>query len=75
MSVFYEKFERHAGGAGLKGHATHYCPGCGHGLVHKFLDCRSGAIFGLDVCGRHRIVGEWPVCPEATSSPIAAKHA
>ncbi|MGZ6970921.1 MAG: thiamine pyrophosphate-dependent enzyme, partial [Thermoanaerobaculia bacterium] len=37
MSVFYEKFERHAGGAGLKSHATHYCPGCGHGLVHKYL--------------------------------------
>ena len=37
MSVFYEKFERHAGGEGLKGHATHYCPGCGHGLVHKYL--------------------------------------
>ncbi len=37
MSVFYEKFERHAGGEGLKAHATHYCAGCGHGLVHKYL--------------------------------------
>ena len=37
MSVFYEKFERHAHGEGLKGKATHYCPGCGHGLVHKYL--------------------------------------
>lgn len=37
MSVFYEKFERHAGGVGPKGHATHYCPGCGHGLAHKYL--------------------------------------
>jgi 2-oxoisovalerate ferredoxin oxidoreductase beta subunit len=37
MSVFYERFERHAGGEGLKGRATHYCPGCGHGLVHKYL--------------------------------------
>ena len=37
MSVFYEKFERHAGGEGLKGQSTHYCPGCGHGLVHKYL--------------------------------------
>lgn len=36
-SVFYEKFERHAHGEGLKGHATHYCPGCGHGLAHKYL--------------------------------------
>jgi len=33
--VFYEKFERHAHGEGLKGHSTHYCPGCGHGVVHR----------------------------------------
>jgi 2-oxoisovalerate ferredoxin oxidoreductase beta subunit len=37
VSVFYQNFERHSGGAGLKAHATHYCPGCGHGLVHKYL--------------------------------------
>ncbi len=37
MSVFYERFERHAHGEGLKGHATHYCAGCGHGLAHKYL--------------------------------------
>ena len=37
MTVFYETFERHAHGAGLKAHSTHYCPGCGHGLVHKYL--------------------------------------
>jgi 2-oxoisovalerate ferredoxin oxidoreductase beta subunit len=36
-SVFYERFERHAHGEGLKGQATHYCPGCGHGLAHKYL--------------------------------------
>ncbi|MCE1203297.1 MAG: 2-oxoacid:acceptor oxidoreductase family protein [Holophagaceae bacterium] len=36
-SVIYDKFERHSHGQGLKGHATHYCPGCGHGLAHKFL--------------------------------------
>jgi 2-oxoisovalerate ferredoxin oxidoreductase beta subunit len=36
-SAFYEHFERHAGGHGLKGLTTHYCPGCGHGLAHKFL--------------------------------------
>ncbi len=35
--VFYDQFERHSGGEGLKAHATHYCPGCGHGLVHKYL--------------------------------------
>ena len=37
MSTFYEKFERHAHGAGLKARTTHYCPGCGHGLVHKMI--------------------------------------
>jgi 2-oxoisovalerate ferredoxin oxidoreductase beta subunit len=37
MRAFYERFERHAHGAGLKGRSTHYCPGCGHGLVHKYL--------------------------------------
>jgi len=36
-SVFYEKFDRHAHGEGLKGLSTHYCAGCGHGLAHKFL--------------------------------------
>jgi len=36
-SVFYDRFERHNHGEGLKGHATHYCAGCGHGLAHKYL--------------------------------------
>jgi len=36
-TVFYERFVRHAHGEGLKGHATHYCAGCGHGLAHKYL--------------------------------------
>lgn len=33
--VFYPTFDRHAHGEGLKGHSTHYCPGCGHGVVHR----------------------------------------
>ncbi len=37
MNVFYDKFERHDHGEGLKGQATHYCAGCGHGLAHKYL--------------------------------------
>jgi 2-oxoisovalerate ferredoxin oxidoreductase beta subunit len=37
MSVFYERFFRHDEGRGLKARSTHYCPGCGHGLVHKYL--------------------------------------
>ena len=37
MSVFYDRFERHDHGTGLKGQSTHYCPGCGHGLAHKYL--------------------------------------
>lgn len=36
-TVFFNRFERHDHGEGLKGHATHYCPGCGHGLVHKYV--------------------------------------
>jgi 2-oxoisovalerate ferredoxin oxidoreductase beta subunit len=36
-AVFYDKFERHANGVGIKGQSTHYCPGCGHGLAHKYL--------------------------------------
>src|SRR5262249_19803499 len=31
--VFYEPYERKAE---LK-HQTHYCPGCGHGVVHKLI--------------------------------------
>lgn len=36
-AAFFEHFDRHAHGAGLKGATTHYCPGCGHGLVQKYL--------------------------------------
>jgi 2-oxoisovalerate ferredoxin oxidoreductase beta subunit len=36
-NAFYQHFDRHAGGKGLKGQSTHYCPGCGHGLIHKYL--------------------------------------
>ena len=36
-TAFYNRFERHDHATGLKGHATHYCPGCGHGLVHKYV--------------------------------------
>ncbi|MCD4665227.1 MAG: 2-oxoacid:acceptor oxidoreductase family protein [Bacteroidales bacterium] len=32
--AFYDKFER-KGGANLE--TTHYCPGCGHGNVHKIV--------------------------------------
>jgi 2-oxoisovalerate ferredoxin oxidoreductase beta subunit len=37
VSAFYDVFERHAQGKGIKGHATHYCAGCGHGLAHKYM--------------------------------------
>ena len=30
---FYETYERKAG----MQHQTHYCPGCGHGVIHKML--------------------------------------
>jgi 2-oxoisovalerate ferredoxin oxidoreductase beta subunit len=31
--VFYQKYER----KGELQHQTHYCPGCGHGVVHKLI--------------------------------------
>jgi len=37
VSAFYDVFERHDHAEHLKGQSTHYCPGCGHGLVHKYL--------------------------------------
>jgi len=37
VSAIYETFERHDHAEGLKGRTTHYCPGCGHGLVHRYL--------------------------------------
>lgn len=46
--VFYKKYER----KGELQHQTHYCPGCGHGVVHKLiaeaisdLGCQNRAIF------------------------------
>ena len=47
--VFYDHFERHAHGEGLKDHSTHYCPGCGHGIVHRDL---AGAIGNLGLQDR-----------------------
>jgi 2-oxoisovalerate ferredoxin oxidoreductase beta subunit len=49
MSTFYTKFERHSHGEGLKGKSTHYCPGCGHGLAHRYL---AEAIEELDIQDR-----------------------
>jgi 2-oxoisovalerate ferredoxin oxidoreductase beta subunit len=49
VSVFYERFERHAEGKGIKAHSTHYCAGCGHGLVHKYI---AEAIDSLDIQDR-----------------------
>ena len=31
--TFYERFERKGG----QPWTTHYCPGCGHGIVHKYI--------------------------------------
>jgi 2-oxoisovalerate ferredoxin oxidoreductase beta subunit len=36
-SVFYRQFERHEQAEGVNAHSTTYCPGCGHGLVQKYL--------------------------------------
>ncbi len=32
-STFYTEFDRKGGDQ----HSTHYCPGCGHGLAHKYI--------------------------------------
>ncbi|NNE08728.1 MAG: thiamine pyrophosphate-binding protein [Gemmatimonadetes bacterium] len=45
-TAFFHKFDRHANGKGLKGATTHYCPGCGHGLVQKYL-AETIAAFGI----------------------------
>jgi 2-oxoisovalerate ferredoxin oxidoreductase beta subunit len=37
VTTFYERFERHDHGEGLKASCTHYCAGCGHGLAHRYL--------------------------------------
>ncbi|GJM44044.1 MAG: ketoisovalerate oxidoreductase [Gemmatimonadota bacterium] len=37
QNVFLRRFTRHADGEGLKGTSTHYCAGCGHGLIQKYL--------------------------------------
>lgn len=36
-SVFYRQFERHDHAAGVNAHTTTYCPGCGHGVIQKFV--------------------------------------
>jgi 2-oxoisovalerate ferredoxin oxidoreductase beta subunit len=46
---FYSTFER----KGELPHQTHYCPGCGHGIVHKLL---ATAIDGLGVRDRTVLV-------------------
>jgi len=48
--AFYDKFER-KGGANLE--TTHYCPGCGHGNVHKIL---AEALTDFDVADRTILV-------------------
>jgi 2-oxoisovalerate ferredoxin oxidoreductase beta subunit len=49
VTVFYDRFERHDHARGLKARSTHYCPGCGHGLIHKYL---AEAIEELDIQDR-----------------------
>ena len=34
---FYESFDRKAPGGGVAAETTHYCPGCGHGTIHKLI--------------------------------------
>ncbi len=34
---FYDTFERKSSRGGPESETTHYCPGCGHGTVHKLI--------------------------------------
>lgn len=34
---FYDTFDRKAPEGGVAAETTHYCPGCGHGTVHKLI--------------------------------------
>jgi 2-oxoisovalerate ferredoxin oxidoreductase beta subunit len=43
--VFFQSYERKEENQ----HQTHYCPGCGHGMVHKMI---AEALHGLDVQDR-----------------------
>jgi len=52
-TVLYPSFERHDHGEGVKAHTFTYCPGCGHGIVQKFL---SEAIAELGVQDRTILV-------------------
>lgn len=45
-TAFFKTFDRHADGKGLKGASTHYCPGCGHGLIHKYV-AETVSAFGI----------------------------
>src|SRR6478735_601203 len=47
--AFYDRFDRKAD---LQGQ-THYCPGCGHGIIHKLI---ARAIDQLDVKDRTVLV-------------------
>ena len=35
--AFYDTFERKSSRGGPESETTHYCPGCGHGTVHKLI--------------------------------------
>ena len=48
--AFYERYER----KGELQHQTHFCPGCGHGTVHKML---AKAIDDLGVQDRTILIG------------------
>jgi len=34
---FYDTFDRKSTQPGPESETTHYCPGCGHGTVHKLI--------------------------------------
>ena len=78
--VFYRQFERHDHAAGIKAHTTSYCPGCGHGLAHKYIadamlyGDRKPFVTALIVPDADwlRRYAEWKKIPGATVSELVA---
>jgi len=69
MSVFYDRFERHGHAEGLKAQSTHYCPGCGHGLAHKYM---ADAIAELGIQDRTVAVSRSAAASSCTTTSTSA---
>ena len=77
-NAFFRHFDRHAHGKGLKAATTHYCPGCGHGLAHKYMaeaidelgvqDRTQAAVQAVERANVGNIVAAMPFCAAGAGS-------